>query len=312
MGTPDFAVTTLDYLVKTGYNIVSVITAPDKAAGRGKKLRQSGIKNYALAKAIPILQPTNLKDPLFINQLRSLNADLQIVVAFRMLPEIVWSMPKFGTLNLHASLLPQYRGAAPINWAIINGENETGVTSFFINHEIDTGKIILQEKTIINKTETAGELHDKLKVLGANLVLKTVKLIRTGDLKLTEQIIAGKEKTIKTAPKLYKANGKINWENSSLSIINLIRGLSPYPGAYTNIKSPKSNTIQLKIFRARFEKDKSKAQIGSIQTNCKSYFKIKCADGFIYPLEIQLAGKNKMKTDALLRGFLINNEWTIA
>lgn len=311
MGTPDFAVATLDSLVNAGHDIVSIITAPDKAAGRGKKIRQSEIKNYALAKAIPILQPTNLKDPQFINQLRHLNANLQIVVAFRMLPEVIWSMPKFGTFNLHASLLPQYRGAAPINWAIINGENETGVTSFFINHEIDTGKIILQEKTPISKTETTGELHDRLKKLGADLVLKTVQLIQSGNLKLHEQIITEENKTLKNAPKIFKADGKINWGNSSQSINNLIRGLSPHPGAYTNIKSPNSNSIQLKIFRARVEIDKSKAQIGSIQTDGKSYFKIKCADGFIYPQEIQLAGKNKMKSDALLRGFSMNNEWII-
>ena len=267
MGTPEFAVASLNILVENNYSIVGVITAPDKPAGRGKKLRQSAIKEYALEHNLNILQPTNLKNPEFISQLKALQADLQIVVAFRMLPEIIWAMPELGTFNLHASLLPQYRGAAPINWAIINGENKTGVTTFFLDKEIDTGHIISSESTDILTTETAGDIHDRLMGLGSQLVLKTTQAISKGEIKTTSQKeILTSETKIKHAPKLNKENCRINWDDNGENIYNLIRGLSPYPAAYTFL-CKRDKKLNLKIFNSRYESSPNSTETGIVESD---------------------------------------------
>lgn len=310
MGTPEFAVPSLDILVKNGFDIRAVITAPDKPAGRGRKITQSALKRYALEKSIPVLQPINLKDPEFITQLKKLDANLQIVVAFRMLPEVIWRMPEHGTFNLHASLLPQYRGAAPINWAIINGETITGITTFFLNKEIDTGQIILQEKIKIDDGMNAGELHDQLMNKGAELVLKTVKLISSSDVNLTEQSAIINERTfLKTAPKIFKENTRIQWNKSAKEILNLINGLSPYPGAYTMIKNTEGSAIQLKIFAAQYQISDHKMDNGQIHSDGKTKFKIACTDGFVLLKEVQIAGKKRMNIEAFLKGFYINDGW---
>jgi len=306
MGTPEFAVPSLDILIKNGFDVCAVITAPDKPAGRGRKLSESAIKAYALANSIPVLQPTNLKDPEFINDLKKLNADLQVVVAFRMLPESIWAMPKLGTFNLHASILPQYRGAAPINWAIINGETETGVTTFFLNKDIDTGSIIFQEKVKIHKNETAGELHDTLMLNGAQLVLKTVNSIISGEFRLTEQTLNKEEiKLLKTAPKIYKEDTHINWDMPAKNILNRINGLSPYPAAYTMIKSAEMDPIQLKIFESEIIIRDHQFEIGKIICDGKSKMEIACAGGMILLRDVQLSGKKRMKIEEFLRGFTI-------
>ncbi|PKP33894.1 MAG: methionyl-tRNA formyltransferase [Bacteroidetes bacterium HGW-Bacteroidetes-17] len=310
MGTPEFAVPSLDILIKNGFDVSAVITAPDKPSGRGRMLSESAIKAYALANSIPILQPTNLKDPEFINDLKKLNADLQVVVAFRMLPERVWAMPKLGTFNLHASLLPNYRGAAPINWAIINGETETGVSTFFLNKDIDTGSIIFQEKVKIQKNETAGELHDTLMMDGASLVLKTVNAIISGEFTLTEQTLKKEEiKLLKTAPKIFKEYTRINWEKPAKNILNLINGLSPYPTAYTMIKSEEMDAVQLKIFKAEMINTDHQIEIGKIRCDGKSKMEIACAEGMILLREVQLSGKKRMKIEEFLRGFSIKEGW---
>ena len=247
MGTPDFAVATLNAILKAKFNVVGVITAPDKPAGRGRKINQSAVKTYALEEGLKILQPTNLKNEEFLDELKSLKANLQIVVAFRMLPNIVWKMPEFGTFNLHASLLPNYRGAAPINWAIINGETKTGVSTFFIDEKIDTGNIILQEEVLIDENEIVGELHDKLMLVGSNLVVKTIKKIEQGPVKTIKQ----PEIEEKPAPKIFSETCKINWENSLKNIYNLIRGLNPYPAAWTTLIN-NEEIIKVKIFDAIF------------------------------------------------------------
>lgn len=310
MGTPEFAVPSLEILIKNGFDVCTVITAPDKPAGRGRKLSESAIKAYALANSIPVLQPTNLKDPEFINDLKKLNADLQVVVAFRMLPESVWAMPKLGTFNLHASLLPHYRGAAPINWAIINGENETGVTTFFLNKDIDTGSIIFQEKVKIHKNETAGELHNILMLNGAHLVLKTVNAIISGEFTLTEQTLKKEEiKLLKTAPKIFKEHTHINWDMPAKNILNLINGLSPYPAAYTMIKSAEMDAIQLKIFESEIINRDHQFENGKIISDGKSKMEIACAEGMILLRDIQLSGKKRMKIEEFLRGFSIKEGW---
>jgi len=310
MGTPDFAVPSLDILVKNGYDIVGVITAPDKPAGRGQQLQASAVKEYAVKNKLNILQPTNLKSPEFLNELKSLGADLQIVVAFRMLPELVWNMPPLGTFNLHASLLPQYRGAAPINWAIINGEKETGVTTFFLQHEIDTGKIIFQEKVSISENETAGELHDKLMSVGAALVLKTIKAIDENNIKPVDQGLYINEVQLKHAPKIFKEDCKINWRNNIDSIHNLIRGLSPYPAAWTEFINEDGKEIMFKIYSTLKESGASHT-VPKIETDSKNYIKIAVDGGFINILELQQAGKKKMKTVELLRGTSISGKWQI-
>ena len=299
MGTPEFAVASLDALVNAGCTIVGVITAPDKPAGRGMKLQESAVKKYAIEKGLQVLQPEKLKNPQFLEELRSLNADLQIVVAFRMLPEAVWNMPPMGTINVHASLLPQYRGAAPINWAIINGETETGVTTFKLKHEIDTGDILLQEKTIIGGNETAGELHDKLKGLGAQVLINTVQGIADGSLKETPQTANGKRETaIKHAPKIFTDTCKIDWGKTVDEVHNLIRGLSPFPGAFTYL-----NEKLLKIYRSEKEYKQPSIAQGQIETDGKTFLKFAGSNGFILVKELQLEGKKKMSADDFLRGY---------
>ncbi len=303
LGTPDFAVASLDILVRNGYDIAAVVTAPDKPAGRGQKLSESAVKIYAREKGLKVLQPEKLKDEKFIDELRRTNADLFIVVAFRMLPEVVWKMPKLGTFNLHASLLPQYRGAAPINWVIMNGEKKTGVTTFFLQQEIDTGKIIFQEETAIEPGENAGSLHDRLMQMGSELVLKTVKALEKGDLPVKDQseLIKG---LVKEAPKIFKENCRINWSKDSSTILNLIRGLSPYPSAWTTLVYPDGKELDIKIFKGikKPEAGGRKPEAGQVYTDNKTYLSIGCADGALNILELQLSGKRKMNIEEVLRG----------
>ncbi len=300
MGTPDFAVASLDVLVQNGYNVVGVITAPDKPAGRGLQLQQSAVKQYAVSKGLHVLQPEKLKNPAFIEELRALKADLQVVVAFRMLPELVWDMPPLGTINVHASLLPNYRGAAPINWAIINGEKQSGVTTFKLQHEIDTGDILFSQSVDIRDDETAGELHDDLMATGADLLLKTVQALASGNAKGTPQAHI-KAEDIKHAPKIFKEDCQIKWELPIDQIHNLVRGLSPYPTAWTTL-----NGKGVKIFKASGEHAKPSVAPGEVVTDNKTYLKIAAADGYLSLLEIQLEGKKRMDIEAFLRGYKIN------
>lgn len=304
MGTPDFAVESLRILVENNYNVVGAITMPDKPSGRGHKIQYSAVKNYALEKNIPILQPEKLKDETFIQQLKDWKADLQIVVAFRMLPEIVWNMPPLGTFNLHGSLLPQYRGAAPINWAIINGEKETGVTTFFLSHEIDTGKIILQEHLIINETDNAGIIHDKLMIIGAQLVKKTVDLILSDKVEgISQEQFYKNSSELKTAPKIFKDTiCRIDWKQPINSIYNLIRGLSPYPTAWTELHY-NGDFQNIKIYSSEILMEDHSLEKGQIVTDNKSFIKVAVKDGFINIKELQLPGKKAMKSEELLRGF---------
>ncbi|MFA8449332.1 MAG: methionyl-tRNA formyltransferase [Bacteroidales bacterium] len=305
MGTPEFAVEPLRVLIKNNKNVVAVITAPDKPAGRGKKLQSSAIKNFATENNLPVLQPTNLKDDSFIEELKAYKADLQIVVAFRMLPEKVWDMPKLGTFNLHASLLPQYRGAAPINWAVINGEKETGVTTFFLQHEIDTGDIILQKKVSIENDDNAGSVHDKLMVLGGKTVLETVNLVENKKHQSFAQdtIINEQNMNLKPAPKIFKNDCLINWDESTYTVHNKIRGLSPYPAAYTRIKDKNNKEIILKIFKTEVCDEVEKHPNGTIITDGKTFIKTVTNNGILNILEVQLAGKKRMST----RNFLLGN-----
>lgn len=299
MGTPDFAVASLKALLDAGENIVGVITAPDKPAGRGQKINESAVKRFAVENDLNVLQPEKLKNPEFLEQLKALNADLQVVVAFRMLPEVVWAMPKYGTINLHASLLPQYRGAAPINWAIINGEKETGVTTFFLTHEIDTGAILFSEKIEITADMTAGDLHDALMETGAGLLTETVSAISKKEFQEKAQS-SFDEKDLKHAPKIFKEDCKINWDNSNEQVYNFIRGLSPYPAAFTTFLDK-----VLKIYKA--EKDQEKPQInpGEFLSDGKTFLKFASKDGFISVKEIQQEGKKKMLVEDFLRGIRI-------
>ena len=297
MGTPDFAVGILDTIYKNNYTIVGVITAPDKPAGRGQKVSMSAVKEYALEKNLRLLQPTNLKSEDFLAELKSLDANLQVVVAFRMLPEVVWKMPKLGTFNLHASLLPEYRGAAPINWAIINGETKTGVTSFFIDDKIDTGAMILSKETEIGANETAGELHDRLMHLGSVTVLETLQLIEAGKAITTLQ---QNNPDVKTAYKLNKENCKIDWSQSGKTIFNLIRGLSPYPAAWTYIKDGEQEW-NVKIYLASFEEKAHSETIGKITTTKKEIF-IATKDGLLKIESLQFPGKKRMLAHELLNG----------
>jgi methionyl-tRNA formyltransferase len=301
MGTPDFAVASLAALVENGYQVVGVITAPDKPAGRGRKLQESAVKKYASEKGLRILQPEKLKNPDFISELQSLQADLQVIVAFRMLPEVVWSMPRLGTFNLHGSLLPQYRGAAPLNWAVINGEKETGVTTFLLSHEIDTGAILFHEKTPIGENDTVGDIHDRLMGIGAQLVLKTVDALAEGTYSPLEQDEI-KVESLKPAPKIFKDDCRIDWTKTGEQIRNLIRGLSPYPAAWTELEDENGNPYTMKIYFADFEAD-AKAKPGTIDSDGKSYLKIAAADGWLDITDLQLSGKKRMKTDEFLRGF---------
>lgn len=294
MGTPAFAVESLDILVKNGYEIAAIVTSPDKPSGRGQKMNISSVKQYALEHHLPILQPIKLKDEKFLQELKDINANLFIVVAFRMLPEVVWSMPELGTFNLHASLLPQYRGAAPINWAIINGETKTGVTTFFLQHEIDTGDILLNKTIDILPEDDAGSLHDKLMHLGAELTLKTVKAIASNQIKANPQPNAPSIH----APKIFKEDGLLNFNNPTIQVHNKIRGLSPYPGAYMYL-----NQKILKIFKSKIEIDINNITTGTIDTDQKSYFKIRCQDGWLHILSLQIEGKKKMDIQDFLKGY---------
>ena len=292
MGTPEFAVASLAALVDGGYNIVGVITAPDKPKGRGRQLMTSAVKDYALEKSLTILQPTNLKSENFLAELKELNAELQIVVAFRMLPELVWNMPSMGTFNLHGSLLPQYRGAAPINWAIINGEKKTGVTTFFLQHEIDTGNIILQEEEPILANDNVGTLYERLMILGAKTVVKTVELIEEGKVETKQQV---ETSTLKSAPKLFKETCEINWNQPASQTHDFIRGLSPYPAAWSIL-----NDSKFKIYKT--EIDSSIVETGKIESDNKTFIKVGCNGGSILIKELQLQGKKRMKTEDFLRG----------
>lgn len=304
MGTPEFAVASLDILIQHNYNVVAVVTVPDKPAGRGQQIQQSAVKKYALEKGLTILQPEKLKDEQFVNELKTLNADLQLVVAFRMLPEVVWNMPPLGTYNLHGSLLPKYRGAAPINWAIINGETESGVTTFKLKHEIDTGNMLFQAKTPITETTTAGELHDNLMNIGAELILKTVKAIESGDYKLLPQ----NDTEIIHAPKLFKETCKLNWNNSVEKTTNLIRGLSPYPAAFTEYVDKKNQLVGIKIYKAEKEISTHAFAVGSVISDNKTSLKVACSNGFVSIKELQMAGKKRMLVDEFLRGFKIDSD----
>jgi methionyl-tRNA formyltransferase len=300
MGTPDFAVESLKALHENGYQVVGVITMPDKPAGRGHKIQYSPVKQYALDQNLRLLQPEKLKDETFLDELKSLQADLQIVVAFRMLPELVWNMPRLGTFNLHASLLPQYRGAAPINWAVINGETETGATTFFLQHEIDTGNIILQEKMPVSQTDTAGDIHDRLMVMGGKLVVKTVDLILEGKAQGKPQQHSDE---LKLAPKIFKETCRIDWNKSTGELYNFVRGLSPYPAAWTEITSPSGELLQIKIFETKEERHAHNQTPGKLLTDNKSFVKITTPDGYLNLLSLQLPGKKRMSVEELLRGY---------
>lgn len=305
MGTPEFAVASLDALVKAGYNIVGVVTAPDKPAGRGMKMNESAVKKYAVEQNLHILQPEKLKNPEFIAELKSLKADLQIVVAFRMLPEVVWNMPPLGTVNVHGSLLPQYRGAAPINWAVINGEKETGVTTFKLKHEIDTGDILLQESFPIGEDDTTGEVHDHMKEVGAKLLVKTVESLMNGTLeeKTQSSVVSSESAVLKHAPKIFTETCKIDFSKTVDEVHNLIRGLSPFPGAFTAF-----NGKMMKVYRSKKEVVTGQAALsgqtaGEFSTDGKTFLKFACSDGYVHLLEIQLEGKKKMLIEDFLRGY---------
>ena len=302
-GTPDFAVESLDRLVSGGYNIVGVVTMPDKAAGRGHKMFQSPVKEYALAHNLKLMQPANLKDPEFVEELRSLNADLQIVIAFRMMPEVVWNMPPLGTFNLHASLLPKYRGAAPINWAVMNGDKETGVTTFFLKHEIDTGDIIQQEKIEIAETDNVGVVHDRLMTLGAGMVVETVDAIIAGTVKpIPQEDLLNKDEEPTPAPKIFKDTCEIDFKRTAREVYNHIRGLSPYPAAWTTIKDANGAEFALKIYETELPSEKVVGEPGAVVAT-KDTLTFACADGSIEVKSIQLAGKKRMTTAEFLRGF---------
>lgn len=298
MGTPDFAVASLDILIKNGFDVVAVITATDKLGGRGgKQVLQSGVKQYAVAHSLPVLQPEKLKNPEFIDILRGLEADLFVVVAFRMLPEIVWTMPPLGTINVHGSLLPKYRGAAPINWAVINGEKETGVTTFFLKHEIDTGDIIFREKLPIGEDEIVGEIHDKMMILGAETLLKTVQAIDSQNVIPQPQ----PNEAATHAPKIFHETCQIDFSKTVLEVHNFVRGLSPYPTAWTVLEG-----LKLKVFRTSKEMTPPQYETGKLVSDGKSYLKIACSDGFVHLLDIQLEGRKRMLIRDFLNGYNVD------
>lgn len=303
MGTPEFAVASLDILVQNGYDIVGVITAPDKPAGRGQKIQMSAVKEYALKQNLKILQPTNLKDENFLSDLRSLHADLQIVVAFRMLPELVWNMPPLGTFNLHGSLLPKYRGAAPINWAVMNGDTETGVTTFKLSHEIDTGNILFRDKISIADEMTAGELHDEMMMVGAQLMLKTVKAIEASRNGEKLSFIAQNDADATHAPKIFKDTCKINWNKPLKKIYDQVRGLSPYPTAFTEFTDATGSIQTLKIYKAGRVASSGKSQVGLLDTDNKTFMRVHCSDGILQIHELQLQGKKRMNVKEFLNGY---------
>ena len=319
MGTPDFAVEALRQLVEGGYNVVGVITMPDKPAGRGHKIQYSPVKQYALEQNLPLLQPEKLKDEAFVQALREWKADLQIVVAFRMLPEVVWSMPRLGTFNLHASLLPQYRGAAPINWAVINGDTETGITTFFLKHEIDTGEVIQQVRVPIADTDNVEIVHDKLMMLGGKLVVETVDAILNGVVKPVPQEEMAVVGELRPAPKIFKETCRIDWNQPVKKVYDFIRGLSPYPAAWSELVSPEGEVVVVKIFETeKYIRNEGKrcrnsrgcfCKVGSIETDGKKYIQVAVPGGFVSVLSLQLPGKKRLKTDELLRGFRLTNEY---
>lgn len=303
MGTPDFAVEPLRRLVEGGFNIAGVITMPDKPAGRGHKIQYSPVKQYALDNNLPLLQPEKLKNEEFLEELRAWNADLQIVVAFRMLPEVVWNMPRLGTFNLHASLLPQYRGAAPINWAVINGETETGITTFFLTHGIDTGKVIQQVHVPITDTDNAGIVHDKLMKLGGDLVLETVDAIIAGTIQPIDQDKMTVTEELKPAPKIFRETCRISWNQPVKQIYDHIRGLSPYPAAWTELKLSDSEPIAIKIFESKKDTSKNNLSPGTIVTDNKTYLKVATTDGYLSINSLQFPGKKRLTVCELLRGY---------
>ncbi len=299
MGTPDFAVPTLQTLVENKYNVVAVVTAPDKPAGRGQKIQQSPVKEYAVAQNIPVLQPTNLKSESFLEELRSYSANLQIVVAFRMLPEVVWNMPELGSFNVHGSLLPQYRGAAPINWAIINGEKETGVTSFFLKHEIDTGDLLFQTRVPILDEDDFGSMYEKLKYEGASLALRTVQAIEQGEVNPQPQVTTFETKH---APKIFKETCQINWNQPAQNIRNFIRGLSPYPAAWTRFQDKNFKVFKVEVL----DNAGYTSEPGTIHTDNKTFLHVQTAEGAIAILDLQMEGKKRMPLQDLLRGYSFN------
>lgn len=306
LGTPDFAVEPLRRLVEAGKNIVAVVTMPDKPAGRGHKLLFSPVKEYALGHGLPVLQPVNLKDEAFLAELRSYRADLQIVVAFRMLPEVVWAMPPLGTFNLHASLLPEYRGAAPINWAVINGDRETGVTTFFMKHEIDTGNIIMQERVSISDSDDAGTVHDRLMMLGGDVVLRTVERIEQGNVTTTPQ----PEQATRPAPKIFKETCHLSFDQPVARLHNYVRGFAPYPAAWIALRNTSGDVMSMKIMRSEAELQQHNHPVGTLLTDDKTYLKIATSDGFLHLIEVQLAGKRRMPIADLLRGTHLA-DWTV-
>ena len=311
MGTPEFAVASLRRLVDEGYNIVAVVTTPDKPAGRGQKLHESDVKVAAKELGLPILQPERLRDEAFVEAMRELQPDLGIVIAFRMLPEIIWAMPKYGTFNLHASLLPQYRGAAPINWAVINGEQKTGITTFLLNHEIDKGAIIGQMEMPIGEDDTVGTMYDKLMVSGCDLVVDTVERIAAGDYTATEQMHID-ESTLKPAPKIFKEDCRIDWSWEGRRIVNFVRGLSPYPAAWTPMFIDGKEQGSAKIFRATFAAAQHSQSAGAVYSDGKGSLKVACADGWVEIHELQVAGKRRMATRDLLLGLRNIEDYTFA
>lgn len=310
MGTPDFAVESLRALVEGGYNVVGVVTMPDKPIGRHQtELSQSAVKKYAVEKGLKVLQPEKLKDPEFVDELRALEADLQIVVAFRMLPEVVWNMPPQGTFNLHAALLPQYRGAAPINWAIINGDTETGITTFFLDHDIDTGKVIQRVPVPILDTDNVEDVHDKLMTLGAKLVTETVDNIISNNIKPIPQSELVTDEPLRPAPKIFKETCRINWSMTTKQIYDFVRGLSPYPAAWTELIEENGKRLVMKIYGAEKELaagPRESHEVGTVVTDGKKEFKIALTDGYLKLTTIQLAGKKRMTTEDFLRGFHAN------
>ena len=308
MGTPDFAVESLRCLVEGGYNVVGVVTMPDKAVGRHQSERTaSPVKQYAAAQGLPVLQPEKLKDPAFLDELRALRADLQIVVAFRMLPEAVWAMPRLGTFNLHASLLPQYRGAAPINWAVINGETETGVTTFFLRHAIDTGDIIRQVRTPIADTDTAGDVHDRLMHIGGRLVVETVDSILDGTATAVPQSSVDAPAELQPAPKIFKDTCRIDWSRGVKAVYDFVRGLSPYPAAWTELHNGEK-TLTLKIFATEKHFCTPSSAVGEVECDGQALFKIATTDGYLTVTELQLAGKRRMNVKDFLRGFHVADD----
>ena len=308
-GTPEFAASQLEAILKAGYEVAVVVTMPDKPAGRGRKIQYSDVKKTALEHNLPLLQPEKLKDPVFLEQLASYQANLFIVVAFRMLPAVVWQMPELGTFNLHASLLPQYRGAAPINFAIINGEIETGLTTFFLNEEIDKGAIIMREKVAIRPDETAGELHDELMLLGNKVIVDTIKKIENGDAHALPQEELAENQTLKPAPKITKEFCNIDWSLDCQTVYNHIRGLSPYPAAHTQLISDQGEVIDMKVYSSNIELCHPDIPVGSVVTDNKKYLKIALTDGFIHLTTVQQSGKKAMPIDDFLRGTQLQGTW---